>query len=214
VSLDCKNPGKCIEMAKMLIDSILPKWNPTINNTDLEDELALTADEVELNSRPLQLETITTFDPNFSLAKMNDGFRIFAFEESMNEIPTRRTKLPGPPPTLLTVFLHAHILKPGEFKPLIKVTITSVTENSENTEILSMTFDQAEIPMNFSSALLGGLLHVLYTTTKNTPLLICSSSDFLARVLVKEKKKFENNFLDPKFKLLKAVIASLNERVA
>ncbi|KAJ7856320.1 hypothetical protein B0H13DRAFT_1641529, partial [Mycena leptocephala] len=45
--LGCKNPGQCIETAKMLINSILPKWNPTIDNLDLNQELALTNEELE-----------------------------------------------------------------------------------------------------------------------------------------------------------------------
>jgi hypothetical protein len=39
-------------------------------------------------------------------------------------------------------------------------------------------------------------------------------SDFLSRALVKERQKFENDLLDPKFRLLRAVFAALNERVA
>lgn len=145
---------------------------------------------------------------------MNDGFRIFAFEDSLNEIPVRRTKIPGPQPTLMTVFLHARILYAGEFEPLIEVVLKTVTDTTDNTEALSITFDRTEIPMNFSSALLGGLIFILHNTERNVLLLICSSSDFLTRALVKERKKFENDLLDPKFTLMKATLARLNERVA
>ncbi|KAJ7809341.1 hypothetical protein B0H14DRAFT_2379808 [Mycena olivaceomarginata] len=47
----CVHPGQCIETAKMLIDSILPKWNPNMPNHDLCDDLALTDEEPELNER-------------------------------------------------------------------------------------------------------------------------------------------------------------------
>ncbi|KAJ7760867.1 hypothetical protein DFH07DRAFT_740445 [Mycena maculata] len=40
--LDCAHPGKCIETAKMLIDSIFAKWNPAIPDLDLCEELSLT----------------------------------------------------------------------------------------------------------------------------------------------------------------------------
>jgi hypothetical protein len=46
------------------------------------------------------------------------------------------------------------------------------------------------------------------------PLLICSASYFLARTLIKERVKFENDMLEPNFRLLKSVLAMLNERVA
>ncbi|KAJ7893569.1 hypothetical protein B0H13DRAFT_1625145, partial [Mycena leptocephala] len=73
----CKNPGQCIETAKMLIDNILPKWNPTIGKLDLSQELSLTNDELESNKKPLQTDHIIVFDPNFTLSNMADGFRIF-----------------------------------------------------------------------------------------------------------------------------------------
>jgi hypothetical protein len=38
------------------------------------------------------------FDPDFRLSNIERGFRIFAFEESLNEIPVRRNKIPGPDP--------------------------------------------------------------------------------------------------------------------
>jgi hypothetical protein len=67
--------------------------------------------------------------------------------------------------------------------------------------------------MTFSSALLGGLLLILQNTQQDVPLLICASSDLLLRVLVKDRKKYENDLLDPNFRFLKAVVAMLNERV-
>jgi hypothetical protein len=79
---------------------------------------------------------------------------------------------------------------------------------------LSVTFDRPEIPLTFSSGLLGGLLYTLQNTQRNVPHLICTSSDFLARTLVKGRKRFENDLLGPNFKLLKAVFAALNERIA
>jgi hypothetical protein len=57
-------------------------------------------------------------------------------------------------------------------------------------------------------------MFVLDNVNRNVPLLYCSSSDFLARALVKERRKFENDLLDGRFQLLRAVIAKLNERVA
>ncbi|KAJ7234664.1 hypothetical protein C8J57DRAFT_1089552 [Mycena rebaudengoi] len=44
--LGCEHPGECIETAKILLDSIMPKLNLTLENPDLCDELALTSEEI------------------------------------------------------------------------------------------------------------------------------------------------------------------------
>jgi hypothetical protein len=74
----------------MLIDSITPKWNPTIPSLDLSDELALTNEEGQLNKMSIDADRVMTFGANFTLENIGGGFRIFAVEESLNEIPARR----------------------------------------------------------------------------------------------------------------------------
>ncbi|KAJ7248085.1 hypothetical protein C8J57DRAFT_996605, partial [Mycena rebaudengoi] len=73
----CEHPGECIETAKILLDSIMPKWNPTLENPDLCNELALTNEEIEGNKCSRETDHIITFDPNFTLSNMGSGFRIF-----------------------------------------------------------------------------------------------------------------------------------------
>ncbi|KAK6977420.1 hypothetical protein R3P38DRAFT_2470579, partial [Favolaschia claudopus] len=82
--LGCKNPGKCVDTAKALINCLPPKWNPTIANQELRVGLALTDNEIEVNARPLEVGEAKCFDPNFRLSSTENGFRIFAFEESLN----------------------------------------------------------------------------------------------------------------------------------
>jgi hypothetical protein len=111
-----------------LIDSILPKWNPTAPNLDFCEELALTDKELECNKKPIETDARMFFDPNFSVSTLENGFRIFAFEDSLNKILARRYKLTGPDPSLMTVFLYAYIVRPGEFDPTVKVMIkTEIT---------------------------------------------------------------------------------------
>jgi hypothetical protein len=62
---------------------------------------------------------------------MTEGFRIFAFEDSLHEIPARRPKLPGVQPTIMTVFLHARVDRRAEFEPLPEVLIKMVTDTIE-----------------------------------------------------------------------------------
>ncbi|KAJ6632040.1 hypothetical protein B0H10DRAFT_1937759 [Mycena sp. CBHHK59/15] len=171
-------------------------------------------DEREGNNLPIEADRIFVFDPNLTLGEMAKGYRIFASEESLNEVPARRYKIPDQEQDFKTVFLHARILNPGQFDPRIEVWIKTVSNSKQDNEKLSITFDRPEIPLSFSSALLGGLLFVLQNTQRNVPLLICSSSELLARTLVKERELSENNILDSKFPLIKAVVAMLKERVA
>jgi hypothetical protein len=62
----------------MLIDSITPKWNPTIPSLDLGDELALTNEEGQLNKMSIDTDRVMTFDPNLTLENIRGRFRIFA----------------------------------------------------------------------------------------------------------------------------------------
>jgi hypothetical protein len=112
----------------MLIDSILPKWNPTVPNPDLCKQLALTDEEQECNNLPITADRPMVFDPNFVLSHTESGFRIFAFEESLHGIPARIFKIPGDEPNLLTVFLHAFVLHPGEFEPIAKLNVKKISD--------------------------------------------------------------------------------------
>lgn len=180
---------------------------------DFCEELSLSNEELECNNNPIETDRAMTFNPDFTLSKMQNGFRIFAFEESLNGISARRYKFPGPDPSLKTVFLHPRIAYRDNLNPSIEVMIKTDFSGAQTSEILALTFDHP-IPTSFNSGLLGGLLLVLQNTTRNIPLLICSSSDFLIRMLIKDRERFENDLLDPNFRLIRAVVAMLNERVA
>lgn len=115
---------------------------------------------------------------------------------------------------MITFFLHAQILHPGHYKPEIRLRCTRASKTSQESMTLSMTFDRPNIPLTYTSGLLGGLILILQNAPKNTPLLICTSADYLLRMLVTEREKYENDLLNPLFPLIKSTIALLNERVA
>ncbi|KAK6969574.1 hypothetical protein R3P38DRAFT_2814143 [Favolaschia claudopus] len=102
VELGCKNPGKCVDTAKALINCIHPKWNPNIDNCDV----------LELNASPTEIDTVKSFDPNFRLTDISGGFRIFAFQEAMKDIPARRL-ISAIAPEPVTIYLHPVISNPG-----------------------------------------------------------------------------------------------------
>jgi hypothetical protein len=168
-----------------------------VRNPDLCEDLALTDEELQWNKELIETDHTMDFDPNFTPSHREKGFRIFAFEKSLNEILARRLKISGPSPGLMTVFLDAHVqvLRPGEFDQSVNVMVTTETEDDRKSEILSLTLDNPEIPSSFTSVFLGGLLIVLQKTQINVPLLICCCSEFLLRALVKDREKFKNNML-------------------
>ncbi|KAJ7128618.1 hypothetical protein C8R44DRAFT_616052 [Mycena epipterygia] len=185
VELGCQHPGKCIDTAKILINSIHPKWKPAVGVDDLGENWSLTPEELESNSRPIRTGEVMLFDPNITLNDIEQGFRIFTFGDYLNEVPAWKGSFPGDEPPLLTVFFHAHIQHAGEFNAEIHLTVKSVTQDhQEDSKFLLMTFDKPGIPHSFASALLGGLLYTLQHCPRNQPLLICTSSDFLLCVLV------------------------------
>ncbi|KAJ7327870.1 hypothetical protein DFH08DRAFT_634603, partial [Mycena albidolilacea] len=54
--LKCEHPGNFVETAKRLVNSTLPKWNPTTPNVDLGEELALSEEKRELNNQPIEVD--------------------------------------------------------------------------------------------------------------------------------------------------------------
>ncbi|KAK7045288.1 hypothetical protein R3P38DRAFT_2490321, partial [Favolaschia claudopus] len=85
--LGCTNPGICIETAKMLMNCICPKWNPT---TPSGTTSALHENEITLNKTPIEIDEPKAFDPDITLWNLQDGFRIFAFEEYRPNLEAQR----------------------------------------------------------------------------------------------------------------------------
>ncbi|KAJ6563260.1 hypothetical protein DFH09DRAFT_1082320 [Mycena vulgaris] len=132
----------------------------------------------------------------------------------MNEIAARRQGQLEPPPNLTTAFVHIKVMRAGQYDPQIIARFKIVSDGLEEDATVHLTFDNPTIKMNFKSGILGATLSLLQKIPSNAPSLLCSTSDFLLKTLIKERLKSENNMLDPNFPLFKAVFAALNERVA
>jgi hypothetical protein len=88
IEFGCANPGVCVELAKMLLDCVSPKWNPC---TPQGEDLILTDEERAKNEVSADKDDSThTFDPMFRLTDMAAGFWIFASEEHTTQIETKR----------------------------------------------------------------------------------------------------------------------------
>ncbi|KAJ6626544.1 hypothetical protein B0H10DRAFT_1781023, partial [Mycena sp. CBHHK59/15] len=68
---------------------IMPKWNPLAPTANLCNDLKLTAEELDANQREVEIHKPMTYDLNFRLPSTKNGFRIFAGDDSMNEIAAR-----------------------------------------------------------------------------------------------------------------------------
>ena len=192
----------------------MPKWNPLAPTTDLCDKLKLTAEELEATRNEIKIDEPMTYDPNFRLNSTTNGWRIFAEDDSMHEIPAQRQLRLEPAPDQITAFIHIKVLRAGQYDPQIMARFKIVSDVINEDATVNLTFDDPSIKTNFRSGILGATLTVLQKIPYNTPLLLCSSSDFLLKTLIKKRTKSENDMLDPSFQLFKAVFAALNERVA
>jgi hypothetical protein len=70
----------------MLIYSILPKWNPSMENLDLNDELALTTNEEQEWNKEATDEDITVWDLNITLSNITDGFVVESLRSRRRDI--------------------------------------------------------------------------------------------------------------------------------
>jgi hypothetical protein len=122
-AVGCDHPGECIETAKILIDSLSAKWNPTMQNLDLCEDLSLTDEEREGNKLPVETGQIMVYDPDYSLRDIANGFRVFAFEDSLTELPARRYKILDDEPSLMSIFIHASVRHAAKFNPIIQAMI-------------------------------------------------------------------------------------------
>ncbi|KAJ6469856.1 hypothetical protein C8R45DRAFT_837041 [Mycena sanguinolenta] len=162
--LGCKNPGKCIAAAEIILDAIYPKWNPTRNNGDLCEDLALTTEELERNQ--CGVKGTFTFDPDFRLKDISHGLRIFGDNTGMRQIGAKRYRRTNLAQPRLTVFIHVSITRPNADEAQMKVMILDDSETVFK-DALALSFTTLAPRASFSTALLGRLLWVIQSPDPN-----------------------------------------------
>ncbi|KAK6987842.1 hypothetical protein R3P38DRAFT_3230011 [Favolaschia claudopus] len=155
------------------------------------------------------------FDPFYRLTDVSHGFRIFASEDYLRTLPAKRYNtepLPLPPQDHWLIYLNALVKDSGQSNAEIYTRIA--VENSVKIDSLCIkpTFIDYDPPPSFHTALLAGLLYALQDTPKSVPITILSSTNFLGSAFVTKRTVMENNPLHPNFRLIKCIIAYLNER--
>jgi hypothetical protein len=90
--LDCENTLECIEMAKDLIQSIRTKWNP--DSPEQNDGLELTEVQRKENESALRENKEIIFDPDVTVTKERDAYRVFTNPEMRLSFTAYRQRNP------------------------------------------------------------------------------------------------------------------------
>ncbi|KAG2032529.1 hypothetical protein BDR03DRAFT_873789 [Suillus americanus] len=91
----CKNPHKCLSIAKEILGKLLPKFNPT--STHRSNNLTLTHCHKEKNSNARTSgRGKITFDPTVTeKSNITECFRIFANKDRLTQMPALRLQHPN-----------------------------------------------------------------------------------------------------------------------
>ncbi|KAG1839349.1 hypothetical protein F4604DRAFT_1599718 [Suillus subluteus] len=104
-NLKCAKPFKCAQLAKDMMECILPKWNP--NTTTQSFNPDLTSDQIIAKEKAIKKNEVVLFNPKIpSPSSVEGGFRIFTCPESQSKIPAKQD-----PPTSVEIQhpVRAHI---------------------------------------------------------------------------------------------------------
>ncbi|KAJ7091776.1 hypothetical protein C8R44DRAFT_647200 [Mycena epipterygia] len=137
-----------------------------------------------------------TFDPDYRLTGLSQGFRIFAFEDHMTQVPTKQFKLPQAESTTHDVYLHAKIKHPGQAHAKMEVMLLVRTRDNPDVlmkHLLLLSFLDKKILPSFNTVILGGLLYIVRELSQDIPLNIHCCSNFLGKALVTNHNDSENN---------------------
>ncbi|KAG2336831.1 hypothetical protein BDR05DRAFT_896206, partial [Suillus weaverae] len=88
-NLKCTKPFKCAQLAKDMMECILPKWNP--NTTIQSFNPDLTSDQITTNEKAIKKNELVLFDPKIpSPSSVEEGFRIFTCPEPQSKTPAEQ----------------------------------------------------------------------------------------------------------------------------
>ncbi|KAG2337477.1 hypothetical protein BDR05DRAFT_895206, partial [Suillus weaverae] len=88
-NLKCTKPFKCAQLAKDMMECILPKWNP--NTTTQSFNPDLTSDQITANEKAIKKNELVLFDPKIPLpSSVEEGFRVFTCPEPQSKTPAEQ----------------------------------------------------------------------------------------------------------------------------
>ncbi|KAI0054456.1 hypothetical protein BV25DRAFT_1769617, partial [Artomyces pyxidatus] len=89
--VNCTNPHGCCTTALRLLETLPPKWDPTV--TPVPDGLTLTHRRWRANTEAIATrEGSVTFDPTITIrGDLAEGFRVFTNETSASPLPAHRS---------------------------------------------------------------------------------------------------------------------------
>src|ERR1700722_1930418 len=110
----CNNPHKCHKMAQTILNTLLPKWNPTFLSP--KDGLDLTPRRKQRNAVAEAANKPIIFDPKVTQLTIPDAVRIFTDPEQHNNMPARRVSplQNQAPQQVVVVYTDGSCLNNGE----------------------------------------------------------------------------------------------------
>ncbi|KAJ7937841.1 hypothetical protein B0H13DRAFT_2302314 [Mycena leptocephala] len=133
-------------------------------------------------------DTPLSFDPNIRLSDLSHGFRIFAFEDHLLNLPAIRYMAPKDQEMGLEVYLHARLKYPGEVRTKMHLML-QVHKNNQVTmdASLLLSFTDKNISPSITAAILGGMFYVAQELPKDVPLTVHCSSGLLVIATLQER---------------------------
>jgi ribonuclease HI/exonuclease III len=207
----CKNPHKCHIMAKKILNTLNPKWNPL--HPPPKDNLDLTPRRKRKNTQAEENNNPIIFDPKISSNNINETIRVFTDPDEVRPDPAIRYN------------------SPDEMRQEKKTTIytdgSCINNGEENAQAGSGIWYGPNDPRNIAlrvpgptqtnqTAELYAILQGVKNTAKQDPLEIISDSKYCIDGLTKHTQKWEDRgWIEISNKeLFKTTVAWLRQRTS
>jgi ribonuclease HI/exonuclease III len=180
----CHNPHKCQEMAIQLLSSITPKWNPDREHNN--DNLDLTPQRKGRNEAAEKNNEAITFDPNISITRPQEIFRVFSEQHLISRNLATRPR-PTPQSGLITVYTDGSCKDNGYENARAGSGIWYGYDNPRNKALRLPGSEQSN-----QRGELYAILQVIKETPAQSPLLIKTDSKYVIKGLTRNLNKWED----------------------
>ena len=179
-SRSCRNPHKCAQTAKALLEGLSPLYNPMLNPPN--DGLTLTHHRLEKNQRAvIHRGDKVIFNPTVTAHSLSNCFRIFMLPKQKNPTPMHRRQLIAPPPTQLTVYTDGSCLQNGsnnarsgggvwiaDGHPLNRaIHVPGRDQSNQAGEIAAVVVALQSVPQNADLTIITNSQYVITTITNS-----------------------------------------------
>jgi exonuclease III len=205
--LECENAIKCIEMAKNLILTIRTKWNP--NSPEQADGLELTEDQRKENATAIIENKEIRFDPDVTIDKERDAYRVFTDPEMRLSFTAYRQKNPQATTTATHITVRGSAIVKDKSETQVGGSAWHGRDNARNRRT------RIEDP---NATAQTGEAAALYEAVKAAPLneelhINCATTQIVEALTKKLKEHDDRNWMGVQNKeYLKAIAGHLRRR--